>query len=706
MANPRIDGIPEDQLDSLPPYQREMLGLPPVPQSGLRSVLETSFLGKYQIVRRLFGLDRIYTIDPPSSIADETSGGVADAWSWYRNLTYFDSDRTSVYRLLEEMSQYDIIGSALDLYAEEATQVDPDTGLSVWIEASSAQVKNELERMLERIGMEENIFGIARTTAMYGDAFEQPIIDRNAGIVAMRSIYSGKLTRVEDKTGVLRGFAPGMYTIEQMLDDEFMLKLNRSQPWDFINFQIRSSKRELRCGESLLMNARYCWRQLKILEDSLVLYRVNRAPNRLVYKIDVTGLAVDEQLRALDRYRKYMRKRFMLNAETGTFRQEYRPHGILDDLYVPVQKDSAGGIDMLAGSANTDDIADVTHFRNKLFGSLRIPKGFMGFEGDISWKTALAQQDIRFARTVKRLRRACIRGVAQTCRLHLALRGIDPGDSKNTFTVRMAPITILEELQRGEIVSLRLEQVERLLDLTDKMQLEGRDNVEWKRFVLADYLGLTEDQIARFLSRQISGQQVVGAGAGGGGGGGSSFSPPIGDELPGDQQLGDQPAGDADAEPLPPEEGDAGADTEEPADDEDDEKPLDTSSLSRTGLAKSLLEAALRNRQPPTIDSRFVARASTLERWFEDGSTTIQDAGVYDLNEEWRKLEEVTRQKLQRVDGSKCPNGACEGRLRLVTSKNEAKGVTRRCALCSTCGFAAEVEGIPVLEEPKPRDRE
>lgn len=686
-----IEGVTKKDLDEMPAYQRVELGLTPHPLTPIQEFVDTGYLGKFKSLRKLFGLDKKVDLLAPFDL-DQEGGGLGQAYSWYSSQMFFENDRLSIYRTVEEMDTYGIIASALDLYAEEATQPDMETGRTVWIESNSTDVKDELEKMFDRINLEDAICGIARTVAKYGDCYEQPIYDTREGVVAMEHVYAGRLSTIYDRYGRLRGFAPGIYTFEQMHDWDFLGKLSISKPWDFINFRISSSNRDSKHGETMLRAARYDWRQTKIMEDSLVLYRVNRAPDRMVYKIDTTGQTPDESFRTINKWRRMMRKKFFFDETTGKMRQEYHPWSVVDDIYWPTKEGSQSGVDRLSGAANTDDIHDVDHFRNKLFGDLRIPKGYMGFEGDIDGKTALTQQDIRFARTIKKLRRAIMSGVAHLCKIHLAAKGVaDFDDEQVSFTVRMAPIAMLEELQRAEIVSLQLDQAERMLGLAEMMGLQGRDRVEWTRWVLVKYLGLTEDQVAGFLALQISGIQPDEAGGGGmggmGGGAGLGTGPDLDLGAPADTNVPDVTAADLG---LTGEEGGGGpVDDEEPSF-EDTEEVFNVKNLRRDALASLLMDRA--DESPHVFHSRE-AKTRLSESFNQESfviDKDIDNVDLYDLEGAIKDMRETLG--FHAADGHQCPMSKCEGTLKVLEQRVVDSGSRRRLAICNECSFIAELE--------------
>ncbi len=501
-----------EEVAQLPAWTRGQLGLPLIiPEadySGLQLFVD-NYLPRLRGLRHIFGLDQTVDLAPPFRFDEPDMGR---NYSWYNAQTQFELNRRSVYGLVEEMDSYDICSSALDIYAEEATQTDADTGRVAWVECEAEEAKRELMALFDAIQLEDRAFGIVRSMCKYGDDFEQIIASGTRGIINLDFIQPQRLTRIEDRVGRLMGFSPGLLNDYEIRDPEQQKKLKLSRPWDFLHFRLQSSRRELRHGETVLLAARRSWRQLKILEDTLVLYRMNRATDKDVYYIDTGNQTPDQQWQTVHRFRRELRKKFYVNTVNGQMRQQYDPRTADEDMYIPIPRDSKTRVERLQGSGPQGDIYDVDHFRNKLFAALKIPKAFMGYEKDVNAKSTLVSQDIRFARSIYRVQRAFKHGLTQLCRIHLALRGYDV--DKVRFRVRMAPINYLDDLARADIYAQKYDVAAKLLELPQMGQQTDpktggvvpnsgivANAPAWRGWVLRRFLGLTDEELDLFLGQ-------------------------------------------------------------------------------------------------------------------------------------------------------------------------------------------------------------
>lgn len=497
-------------------------------------------------LRKLFGLERPVKTEPafPKNQDGLFNQFFGNAGSWYSSQTQLENQRRAMYIDYEAMDFYPPLSSALDVFASDSTQYDLSAGASIWAVSNNEKAAKIVNEMLQRV-LEPNIFGIARSVAKYGDCFEQ-VLYSETRIEALSYVQPDLLTRVEDMWGRLMGFTPGVLEGPpyRALPGE-KLPEPMSTPWDFIHFRIRGFDRGSVHGRSLLQPARRVWRQLKIIEDSMVIYRLNRGADRLVFYIDVGNLSREEQFRTMNAWRQFVRKSFFRDRRNGRFEQEYDPNTVDQDIYWPTRKDSQSRVDKLTGSPNVGDIGDVEYFRDILFSGIKIPKAYLGFEGDVNAKATLAQQDVRYARTLKTLTRALIEGAMRLSQIELVLNGIDPLDEKLILEIRMSPCSYLDELQRQELWSLRLELAQRMLELGTNMNF---NMAKWAAHILYNYLDMSIEAIKTFLKPEGPQPQ-----AGLGMPPAEDLGPPLEEPGLGEPGLG----GEEPAEELPPPSGGA-----------------------------------------------------------------------------------------------------------------------------------------------------
>lgn len=489
--------------------------VPPVDYTPFQQFCD-SYLPRWAAVRRITGLDKAPNVEPVFSPPEPYDGRIH---SFLANNLALDMTRAGSYRLVEEMDNADVlVSSALDIYAEESTQPDIESGRSVWIESDDKKVADELNGLLVKLHMEDMIFGLARSIAKYGDSFEQAILSNIDGVINLLHAHPSRLTRCEDVNGIVQGFIPTL--VEEPDIDPTKYHDVMAPPWKFVHFRLISSNRATKHGDSLLKAARRVWKILQLIEDSLCIYRLNRAADKDVYYIDVKGQATIQKWQAVHMFRKELRKNVVIDQAAAQLRQQNNPRTLDEDLYFPVVgKDDATRVERLQGAGEVGNILDVEYFRRKLFAALKIPAAFMGYEIDTNAKSTLTSQDVRFARTCKRLQKAIKSGIHRLCEIHFAWKF---GQTGIKFKVRMSNVNHIEEMARVESMKLRYEVANMLLQLAmpipsinpkTQAPIEKPSvikNVDaWAAWVFRTFLGISNEDTEKFLGFSLDGDRDV-----------------------------------------------------------------------------------------------------------------------------------------------------------------------------------------------------
>jgi len=453
----------------------------------------------------LMGLDkpagevqRIGTpVGEPDALQDIST--VNRVYDYYRKYTHLNPDRLSLYDDYDEMDQMTLLASALDLYAEDSTQPDHEKGVALWIESEDAEVKAELDKMLGRINLEEDITAIARGIAKYGDDFEATMYNEEHGVFGLTFLEPKIVWRHEDKNRVLEGWSVGA---AKKIDEK-----PGYQPWDIVHGLRKGRRRNEMYGDSILLPARLVYKILKLMEEQMVIYRLSMHPDRLIFYVDIGAASPDEGRTILDAWRRAMQKKQFFNPKTGQYQEEYNPWALDNNIYWATRPNSESKIEKFPGSSNVGEIFDVEYFRDLIFSAIRVPKAFLGFEGDINAKATLAQQDIRFARGVKGIQRATRMMIHRAGQIHLGLRQRNPRDRKHAFKTKMTPVSYLDEAQRADLYQLRFELLDRMSRLST--DFEGTlDQKKWLTYLLVDIAGFSKELVAKLMD--LGGDEVQG----------------------------------------------------------------------------------------------------------------------------------------------------------------------------------------------------
>jgi hypothetical protein len=423
------------------------------------------------------------------------------AQAWWQRQFKIQGNRTERYRIFEEMDGNGLITSVLDLYAEEVTQPDYDKQRVIWVESENEKMRQAGEECLRNIMAEDRAAAVARRVCKYGDAMQRMIYQAGKGVLAWQYAPSDKTHRVEDKYGRLVGFR----------QDGQKYRGNTRQvswPWDYTHFRLLGKDDDTGYGTALLDALFSPWRQLTLAEDAVLMYRMRRAPDRNLILVDVGTMEEGEAMDYVNQFKKRFRKMEYIDPASPQYRKQYNPMTPMEDIFLPMRGDSNNTrVESLTGAGNSDQIFDLNYFNQKFFGAAKIPKAYMGFEGDINAKATLMQQDIRFARTCKRIQKAQIYGYRQVLDMHYTLLSDRAGSydfSKEgqQYLVKMSPISYLDEMERLELVQLRASIVEATSALGAALKI---DEKVWSTYILLNYAKLPEPIVMRLLGNKSKG---------------------------------------------------------------------------------------------------------------------------------------------------------------------------------------------------------
>ncbi|MHA2063069.1 MAG: portal protein [Candidatus Thorarchaeota archaeon] len=410
-------------------------------------------------------------------------------FDWLDRELRLSKDRRVRYQDYSKMDEDAVVSATLDLYSEEATQYSAERSASIWVSGGAEELVDELNGLLALIEVEDVLPGIARGVCKHGDEFQKVSYTHDHGVYRILHVKPGRLNRIEDEIGLLRGFNASERTGPRK---------PWFRPWDFVHWRLLGGKRnELVYGDSILESARKSWLRLKMVEDALTIYRLMRAPDRNVFYVDVRDSTPEKAFEIVQKWRRRYRKNVIWDPAEGRMTAPHNPIALDEDYFWPVWGGESGSrIDRLQGSANVADIADIEYFRDNFYTGLRIPKGFLG--GDqgqglgLNPHQTLAAQDLRVARKVKRIQRGIIQGFVRLCKIHHALIRDEIIRYPHDFRIELTRVSVQDEMRRLELAQSRIDTATRLRDLADRMDLNAEALGD---FILGTVLGLSLEEV-------------------------------------------------------------------------------------------------------------------------------------------------------------------------------------------------------------------
>jgi hypothetical protein len=224
-----------------------------------------------------------------------------------------------------------------------------------------------------------------------------------------------------------------------------------------------------------------------LLEDAAMVYRLQRAPERYAFYVDVGDLPPKEAFAYLNKVRQQYKKTKFYNPTTGKLDLKFNPLSQDEDFFLPIRKGVQGTrIDVL-GSPSWQSMDDIEYFRLKLFAAIKVPKTYLGF-AESTAKGVLSQEDVRFARTVLRLQRELRNGLRKMARVHLAALNIDP--AMVDYEIYMTVPSSIFELAQLEVRNAKADFAGRMSQFV---------SLHW---ILQKIFGLSDEEIEFIIGQR------------------------------------------------------------------------------------------------------------------------------------------------------------------------------------------------------------
>jgi len=390
---------------------------------------------------------------------------------------YGSYDRMARYSDFSEMEATPEISSALDIYAEETVSPDAN-GTILTIHSENRKIKEHLENLFyDTINVDFNMVMWVRNLCKYGDFFLFNDVSPEEGVVNVYPIPISEMEREEgydpnDPSAVrFRWITQGNKVLEN---------------WQVSHFRLLGNDAFLPYGSSVLEGARRIWRQLILIEDAMLVYRVIRAPDRRVFYIDVGNIPPENVADYLEQAQTSLKRNSVVDKASGQVDLRYNPLSVDEDYFLPVRGGESGTrIDTLPGGSNAAAIEDVQYIQKKLFAALKIPKAYLGYDEDIGAKSTLAQEDIRFSRSIQRIQKTILSELNKIAIIHLYTHGFT-GDDLVDFELKLSNPSSIAQQQKLELIRTKF-------DIAGQAP-EGIVDREWIR---KNILELNEDEIKR-----------------------------------------------------------------------------------------------------------------------------------------------------------------------------------------------------------------
>lgn len=461
---------------------------------------------------------------PVAPPIDDGSTIVNSAAAYYGMVLDMDSiikNENDLIKRYREIAHYPDVDSAVEDIVNEAIVADenkPPVDIMLdELKVSSgikAKIKDEFDNVLDLLDFDYRAHDIFRTWYIDGRLYYHVMIDPQnikQGIVELRYIDPRKIRRIKNVKREKN--ASGVEVIveieEYYLYNDKGITQNTLQgirmPLDSVIF-CGSGNVDANSGMALsyLHKAIKPTNQLKLIEDSMVIYRISRAPERRIFYIDVGNLPKVRAEQYVNDIMNKFRNKVQYDANTGEVRDDRKHMSMLEDFWMPRREGGKGTeITTLPGGTNLGEIQDIEYFQRKLYQALNVPVSRMQSDNgfNLGKTSEITRDEVKFNKFIQRIRRRFSTLFLDALRVQLVAKGITTLDEweemSKLIKFNFHKDNYFAELKDAEILSNRVN----LLTVMEQGGFVGK--YYSKQWVRKNVLQQSEDDI-KLIDKQLA----------------------------------------------------------------------------------------------------------------------------------------------------------------------------------------------------------
>ena len=491
-------------------------------------------------------------------IADTIQYGVSGGMnlSAITNFSQISFRRDQVYKLIDDMANDPIISAALETYAEDATERN-EQGDIIWAESSDGEAAKYIQFLLDSLNINKYVYDWTYSLVKYGDIYvrmyrkseiNDGLFDEDNKKKDLNEDVNIKAYTKDDKYAHYVEMIPNpaemfeltrfgksyayiqadtrlstMNTTEDVFQTSQYLytfkkgDINIYPATEFVHGSLsnrhsriteeveiftdpenpdKKLSYKVNKGQSILYNIFKIWKELSLLETSIMLNRVTKSSITKNIAIEVGDMPKEKVGPYLNSIKTLFEQKTAMSVNNSM--SEYNNPGPVENLIFTTTRNGKGSMSVTTvggeGDANVSHLADLDYFKNKMYASLRIPKTYLGDTDDaagFSGGESLALISSRYAKAVKRIQTVICQMVTDIINLMLIDKHCDKYIGK--FTIKMVPPATKEEADRREALS---NQLRNIADVKDLLSDIPDDTLKLKI-------------IKELLSNAISNQEVI-----------------------------------------------------------------------------------------------------------------------------------------------------------------------------------------------------
>ena len=365
-----------------------------------------------------------------------------------------------MYRDVDLMDGCPEIGTALDIISEEACPLTSN-GKMLNIYSRSKRTKAILEDLfVNRLHIYTELPMIARHLCKYGNTFQLLNISKDNGVMGWMMMPVYEVDRVEN--GYSASYTTQVMTGDSNIQPDEVRFIwrghNGDNPymnWQVAHFRLLNDSFFLPYGVSMLHKARRAWRMWSMMEDAMLIWRLDKAIERRVFKIYVGNIDDQDVQAYVNQIANEFKRTQIIDPATGQIDLRKNFLDVSSDYFIPVRREDAPNpIETLQAASSDVQMEDVEYMQNKMLTAMRVPKSFLNFQEAQGKSANLSFIDVRFARMINRIQQFLLMELNKIAMIHLYIMGLT--DEIGNFTLTLNNPSTQIEAQELDDLTKRL----------------------------------------------------------------------------------------------------------------------------------------------------------------------------------------------------------------------------------------------------------
>lgn len=483
------------------------------------------------------GKDQGKKVNAPSPVPPTNEDGATSfiAGGYYGQYIDLDGNFKTEYDMVvkyREMAMHPEVDSAIEDIVHEAIVADQnDTPVEINLDnlevsdSVKGMIRKEFDYIKNLFGFDTKAHEMFRRWYIDGRLYYHKVIDLNKpqdGILELRYIDPNKIKKVRQINKDPKNVDEFMkYDFGKT--EEYFIYNSKGLNNTAANSGIKIAKDAITYVTSGIMDtnrnivlsylhkAIKVLNQLRMIEDSLVIYRISRAPERRIFYIDVGNLPKVKAEQYLREVMGRYRNKLVYDANTGEIRDDRKYMSMLEDFWLPRREGGRGTeITTLPGGQNLGELTDVQYFQTKLYKSLNVPAGRLDSTTsfNIGRTSEITRDELKFTKFVGKLRKKFSELFQDTLKTQLILKGvITPEDWEG----------MKEHIQYDYLYDNHFTELKNLEMMNEKLQILAQMDPFVGKYFSTDYirkeiLGQTEKQMEEMdaeMSDDIKSGKVI-----------------------------------------------------------------------------------------------------------------------------------------------------------------------------------------------------